>query len=109
MGVAMQRGSDLNRVNQHYHDHKHCQTLDIYQMRPRSRKWDEKNTLMLNSGSLRKSSIRAASSWVLANSSPSSESESESSDLASGSASGIKSLGAGGAGFCFSRPIYIRN
>ncbi len=113
MGVAMQRGSDLNRikvVNQHHRDHK--QTLDIYQMRPRSRKWDEKKTLMLNSGSLRKASIRFASSWALTNaSSPSSESESESSDLGSGSgsASGVESLGAGGTGVCFSRPIYMRN
>jgi len=111
MGVAMQRGSDLNRmkgVNQHHHDHK--QTLDVYQMRPRSRKLDEKKTFMLSSGSLRKDSIRFASSWALANaSSTSSESESESSVLASGSASRVEFLGASGAGFCFSRPIYIRN
>ena len=112
MGVATQRGSDLNRikvVNQHRRDHK--QTLDIYQMRPRSRKWDEKKTFMLSSGSLKKASIRIASSWALANaSSPSSESASESSDLASGSASGVvESLGASGATTCFSRPIYIRN
>jgi hypothetical protein len=112
MGVAMQRGSDLDRikvVDQHHHDHK--QAVDIYHMRPRSRKWDEKKTFMLNSGSLRKASIRLASSWVLANaSSPSSESESDSSDLASGSASGVESLGAAsGAAICFSRPIYIRN
>ena len=105
MGVARHRGSDLNWCSKK-HRHRSEQDHVDYQMRPRSRKWDEKNIFMLNSGSFRKVSIHLPSSLSLANaSSGSSESDSESSDLAS--ASGFASLG--GAGVCWSRPIYMRN
>jgi hypothetical protein len=92
-------------------------------MRPFSRKWDEKKTFMLSSGSFRKACIRFISSLAPASaSSASSESESDtSSDLASTSvvvASAASAVGASaasavesltGAGICSSRPMYIRN
>jgi hypothetical protein len=75
-------------------------------MRPRSRKWDEKKTFMISSGSFRKASMRLLASLPLSNGSTvSPESESVSSDTAS--PSGVASLS--GAGVCWSRPIYMRN
>ena len=80
--------------------------VNTHQIRPFSRKYDEKNIFMLSSGSFRKLSSRLTSSWS-PDDSASSSSMSLSSDRASASASaGTVSLT--GPGTCCSKPIYIR-
>ena len=87
----------------------------VYNLPPDETAFVEKNTIRLNYGSLRMASVRFASSETPANaSSPPSEPESESSNLASGSAASrlasgvaVESLGTSEARVCFSIPIYI--